>query len=77
MVFWVNKLCHFIYRCQVHEIASVDCNVSAKLFVGAEVPSTHVTLVFKIINHQTSIMNNLCNARSIINIFVRFEILQV
>lgn len=51
VVFGSHKLRHFINRSQVHEIASVDCDVSAEFFVRAKISSTHVTLIFEIINH--------------------------
>ena len=49
----VFELCH---RCKVHEISSIDGDISAKLLVSAEITSALFTAILDVINHEASIV---------------------
>ena len=72
-----HELGNFIDRREVHEVSGIHGDVSSKFFVSAQVASPHVALVFDIVNHQTSIVNNLCEPASKIYVFVSFKIIQI
>ena len=62
---------------EIHEVTCVDCNVSAKLFVSARLSATLLTIILNVINHETSVVNQLSHSARKVDVFVGFKIFQV
>ncbi len=74
MVFVWHILIQLHHRGEIHEVTCVDCDVSAKLFVSARLASTLLAIVLNVINHETSIVNELGHSARKIDVFVGFKI---
>ena len=61
----------------VHEVPRIDSDVCLELFVSCGFATTLSTLILDIIDNQTSIMNDLCNATTEIDVLIRFEVIDV
>ena len=65
------------HRSIVHEVACVDGDICLELLVSAGVATTFSTLVFNIIDYQTSVVNEFCHATTEVDIFIGFEFFDI
>ena len=70
----VAKLKHW---CEVHEVSSIDSNICAIDLMDTVFAPTHRAIILDVIDNQTAIVNDFCQATAEIDVFICFEVFQV